>query len=296
MLKRWYIMLLTAFAAILLWCPLSASAAAEVEIYDTGSRLTDKEYKECMERLHQAADKTGMNIGIILGTDSLSDPGIESMADTTYDSRFGEGTDGILYYMDLKGYSPYDYISTSGMAQFYYTNSDSNNRINVIFDLLDDYLYPVGSEDVSGAIQQFAYEVEYYYNEGVPDKYYYYDSVYDKYFYLDANGNVRSSSRKPYINWVLVLLSAFISFGVGIVAALIMFLVVKSRYKFKSSLTPTSYVNKRAVDYVEQYDHFVRTYTTKRCIETDSGGGGHIGGGGGGGHSSGGHGGGGHHR
>lgn len=297
MLKKWYALLLTGFIALLLCCPLPASAArAEVRIYDEGDRLTQEEYDSCMDRLRQAADKTGMNIGIVLGTAARSEYTVASLADSTYDQLFGHGTDGLLYYMDLRGYSPaHDYISTSGMGQFYYTNSDNHNRIEMIFDTLDAYLKPAGSEDVWGALMQFADEVEYYYGEGIPERYYYYDDEYQRYYYLDDFGNVQSSARKPYIDWGGVVLATFGAMIAGLLAAIITFAVVVSRYKFKYSLSPTTYVNQKQVEYRNQYDHFVRTHTSR--IHIDSGGGsGGGGGGGGGGFSSGGHGGGGHTR
>ncbi|MDE5564948.1 MAG: hypothetical protein K2I93_07310, partial [Oscillospiraceae bacterium] len=155
--------------------------------------------------------------------------------------------------------------------------------------------YPVGSEDVYGAVLRFAELTEYYYDKGVPDKYYYYDTAYGKYYHVDTQGTIVATSRKPYIDWGEVILVEFMALVVGIIAALIVFLAVKSRYKFKSSLSPTTYVNKKMVQFNQQYDRFVRTYTKKVYIDSSSGGS-HGGGGHGGGHSSGGHGGGGHHR
>lgn len=299
MVKKWYALLLTAFAALLLCCPLPASAAsrAEVRIYDEGEKLSQEEFDSIQNRLKQAADKTGMNIGIVLGTAQRSEYTVQGLADSTYDQFFGHGTDGLLYYMDVKGYSPaHDYISTSGMGQFYYTNSDRDNRIEVIFNTLDAYLKPAGSEDVWGALMQFADEVEYFYDEGVPERYYYYDSEYRMYYYLDDFGNVKSSARKPYIDWGGVILTALAAMAMGLLAAVITFIVVLSRYRFKYSLSPTTYVNQKQVEYRDQYDHFVRTHTSRVHIDSGGGGGGGHGGGGGGGFSSGGHGGGGHTR
>lgn len=87
---------------------------------------------------------------------------------------------------------------------------------------------------------------------------------------------------------------AFGGLVIGLIAALITFFAVKSHYKFKSALSPTTYINRKNLVFHNQYDHFVREYTTKVKIESSSGGGG--GSRGGGGRSSGGHGGGGRHR
>lgn len=295
MKNRIAIFLLTCMLTLLVLCPAAVSAAGpRVLIYDEGDFLDDAQEAECTNRLQQAADMTGMNIAVVLGTQERSDTTIEALAKETYLELFGENSDGLLYYMDLKGHDPYDQIVTRGMAQFYYTNSDSNNRIQAIFDSLDTYLYPVGHEDIAGALNQFAEELEYYYKAGVPDKYYYYDDQYRMYYSLDENGNVRTTSHKPYKDWdALIGMTALAGFC-GIFAALITFFAIKSHYKFKYSLSPTTYVNKKTVQFYNQYDNFVRSHTSK--VPLDSGGGRSGGGGGGGGHSSGGFGGGGHHR
>ncbi len=292
MLKRYGILLLTGLV-MLLGYPLHVSAASVgAVLYDESGVLNETEYTECLNRLEQAADYTNMNIAVVLGKENRTDNMIEAAADSSYDTLFGKDTNGLLYYMDLKGYESYDYISTSGMGQFYYTNADDNNRVEAIFDDLDSYLYPVGSEDVQGAVLRFAELTEYYYDLGVPDNYYYYDDEYGKYYHLDEYHNITATSRKPYIEWSEVVMVVFGALFIGIVAAVIVFFAVKARYRFKVSLSPTTYVNKKMVQFNQQHDRFVRTYTKKVHIES---GGGH-GGGGGGGHSSGGHGGGGHHR
>lgn len=275
---------------MLLGCGLSVSAA-EAVLWEERTFLDEDEHDECLKRLQEAADATGMNVAVVLGSQNRSDASIETLASSTYDELFGKSTDGLLYYMDLSGVNPYDYIDTSGFGQFYYTNSDDNNRIDAMFEALDLYLYPVGSEDVHGAVLEFADLVEYYYYAGIPDRYYVYDDAYGCYFYVE-NGEILKSSTKPYIDWELVAFMGICGFGVGILAAVITFFAVKSRYQFKSSLSPTAYVNRKNVQYHQQYDNFIRTYTTKVKIESSSGGGGSHGGG----HSSGGHGGGGHHR
>lgn len=272
---------------------LPASAASEVMIYDEGNRLSAEEFTECENRLKQAADYTGLNICVVLGTDYRTDTTIESVCKTTYAKLYGAKTDGLSYYMDLKGNEPYDYIATSGLAQFYYTNSNYNNRIELMFDTLDDYLYPVGSENVYDAVIQFAELVEYYHDEGIPDQYYVYDDEFHEYYHVE-DGRVITTQRKPYIRWGTVILTTFFVGMFGLLAALITFFAVRSRYRFKTSLSPTNYVNRKNVVYREQFDNFIRTSTSRTYIDTSSGSG--SGGGGGGGSSSGGFGGGGHHR
>ena len=294
-LQHYAVMLLTVLTMLLALPVLSASAAAEVKVYDEGERLSATELTEVENRLRQAADYTGMNIAVIMGIQNRSDITIESVCKTTYTQLYGAKTDGLIYYMDLKGVNPYDYIATSGMGQFYYTNSSMNNRIDEIYDALDDYLYPVGSENVYEAVLKFAELVEYYYDAGIPEHYYVYDDELHEYYHVEDN-TVVTTNVKPYIDPMAIILCMLAAGFTGLLAALITFFAVKMRYRFKTSLNPTSYVNRKDVQYREQYDHFVRTSTSRVRIESDSGGRSSGGGGGGGGHSSGGFGGGGHHR
>lgn len=297
MTRSIYRSLLTLLAVLgLLLCMqhLTAAAASEVTLYDEGNRLSPSEFTECENRLKQAADATGMNICVVLGTQYRSDLTIESVCKTTYTTLYGKKTDGLCYYMDLKGENPYDYIATSGLGQFYYTNSSRNNRVNLMFDELDDYLYPVGSENVPGAVGRFAELVEYYYEHGIPDDYYVYDDEYREYYHVE-DGRVITTKHKPYIDWFAVIVCTMFAGMFGLLAAIITFVAVKVRYRFKRQLSPTNYVNRKTVNYREQFDNFVRTNTSRVYIDTSSGSGG-GGGGGSFGHSSGGFGGGGHHR
>ncbi|MCR4644262.1 MAG: hypothetical protein K5695_02500 [Oscillospiraceae bacterium] len=297
MKKKLLCLLLPLFMLLPLLCPFTVqAAAAKAVIYDESGRL-GKDYDACLSRLQKAAKKTNMNVAVIIGTEGRTDITIESIAVNSYDELFGKNTDGLLYYMDLKGSAPYDYITTSGMANFFYTNSDQDDRINAMFDALDPYLYPVGSEDVPGAIGKFAEEVEYYFDAGIPEHYYYYDDETRLYYTMGSDGNVVTSSGKPYRDTSVMLMITFMFTVVGLFVALIIFFAVKSRYKFKYSISPTNYVNRKNVEFYSQYDNFVHTHTSKVPLNSDSGSG-HRSGGShhSGGHSHGGHGGGGHHR
>ena len=273
---------------------LLTASAAEARLFDEGGRLAPSEQSECETRLQQAADHTGMNVAVILGVNDRADLTIESICRETYSELFGERSDGLIYYIDLKGYEPYDYIATSGMGQFYYTNSRASDRIYDMFNELDDYLYPKGSENAYGAVMAFADLVEYYYQAGIPDHYYVYDDLDRTYLHLE-NGSLVATSTKPYRDPHLIAVGVFFGFFIGFIAAFITYAAVKNRYKFKYELSPTTYVNRKNVDYIQQYDNFTHTSTSRVHIESSSGGrsGGYSGGGG---HSHGGFGGGGHHR
>lgn len=284
--------LMTVFFTMLFGCVLPAHGADAV-LYDEKGVLSEEEYEQCYARIRAVSEETGLNVGVLLGGDARSDSVIETLADTYYDECFGAHTDGLLYYMDLSAQSsPYDYISTSGMGQFYFTNGGMSNRIDDMFSDLKPYLYPIGSEDVVGALDKFSSLVVYYREMGVPSGYYVYDDVYECYFVAE-NGEVVRRSTRP-ANLTGGIIGGFWGFLFGTIIAVVFFLITINRYRFKTSLEPTAYANKKDLQIHHQYDNFVRTHTTRTRIETSSGGSG--GGSGGGGHSSGGHGGGGSHR
>ncbi len=290
MIKKIWTILLTGMA-MLLGCTLHASAA-NVRIYDEANRLPEDDYNTCLAYLQDASDQTGMNIAVVLGKQVRSEYAIKSLADATYDEMFGKNTDGLLYYMDLSGVEhPYDYISTSGMGQFYYSDGDMDNRIDQIFDDVFPYL-PAGSENVVKAIEVLSEDVVYFYEIGITDNYYVYDDVYEQYFYVE-DGQMQASNHRPYVDLAAILTMGVGGFFIGLIIAVIVFFCVQSHYKFKASLSPMTYVNRKTLTFNRQTDDFVRTYTTRVRIQSSSGGGSR---GGGGGRSSGGHGGGGRHR
>lgn len=265
----------------------------DVFLYDEAGRLTKEEYDRCVKELQDAADRTGMNVGMVIGNVERSEYTIESLAVETYDQMFGETTDGLLYYMDLSSAAhPYDYITTCGMGQFYYTNSVEDNRIDAIFDAVFPYLYPKGLEDVPGAVEEFAEQVVEWYDTGIPDNYYVYDDYYEEYYYVEY-GEILSSYNVPYVDWGELFTIGSACFVFGHIVAVIVFLCTKSHYNFKTSLSPTAYANRKNLVFHNQYDRFVREHTTRTKIESSSSGGG---GRSGGGRSSRGHGGGGRHR
>lgn len=294
-MKKYIIALLTIFI-MLLHTPVLCAFAGELQIFDEGNRLSEEEFSECYERLQQAADLTNMNVVVILGKDYRSDITIESMADSTYDQLYPKASDGVCLYLDLSGVAhPYDYISTSGMGQFYYTNSSKSNRIEQMHYAIDKYLYPVGMEDVSGALHEFAVQLENYYDVGIPEEYYYYDDEYHKYYHVE-NGEIIETARKPYHDVERLWLGGILGLLTGIMIACFTKGSIKAKYRFIYTLSPTRYLNKKTVQYTQQSDRFIRERTTKTHIPSDSGsrsGGGYSSSGG---HSSGGHGGGGHHR
>ncbi len=295
-MKKYLIVLLTVLL-MMLNLPVCTASAAEIQLYDEGSRLSTEEFVQAAERLNEAAEHTGMNVVVILGSERRSDTTIETAADSTYDQLYGQKTDGICIYIDVSSNAhPYDYISTSGLGQFYYTNSSESNRVDSMLYAVEKYLYPAGSEDVFGAVMAFADQIENYYEIGIPDRYWVYDDLYHEYYHVE-NGQIITTSSKPYLDTGKLVLGGIIGFGIGLIAMLITNASIRAKYKFIYEISPTTYLNKKTVRYTEQSDRFIRERTTKTHVSSSSSGG-RSGGShhSGGGHSHGGHGGGGHHR
>jgi uncharacterized membrane protein YgcG len=148
-------------------------------------------------------------------------------------------------------------------------------------------------EDVTGALNEFADQLETYYKLGIPDDYYVYDDVYHKYYHVE-NGEIIETSRKPYHNRERLILGGIMGLLIGLFISLIVKTSVKAKYKFIYEISPTNYVNKKTVQYIQQSDTFIGERTTKTHINSSGGkSGSHHSSGG---HSHAGHGGGGHHR
>lgn len=220
-----------------------------------------------------------------------SDYDIECFADDYYDEIYGEDTDGVFYYMDVSGRSPScDRISTSGKAVLLYQKNIDN-----IFYRLDNYLPPSGqtvyAENIENAVEEFLTALEDYGNNSPSSMSYYHDESSGKYMFM-KNGEFVVSKHKPMIYNVFLMAICVVA---GLIVAVAVYFITKSRYKFKKSQNSAVYVKNEKTVFRRSTDTFIRTYTTKQKIETNSGSGGRSGGGGGHSHS-GGHGGGSHHR
>lgn len=258
---------------------------------DTG----DEKLAAADQKIRDTAETLQMYVAVVIvgsETSFSSDSAVTRFADDTYDELFnvdhGVNTDGVLLLINNS--TQYDYISTCGMGQFYYTNA-KDNRVDQILETMHGDLV---AGDYPAVVDSFCQQLVQYKNEGVPKGYYTYDAGTETYMYLDENGRIVESDRLPY-NWTKGILISLVG---GAAVGLIAFVCIKSRYKFKASAAPTNYVCGNQTKLQVQTDTFLREYTTKTKIESSSGGGGGRSGGGSSHHSSGGssHGGGGRHR
>lgn len=237
--------------------------------------------------VQETAKELEMNILIYIAGKSdsnLSQDDTERFADSAYDEIYGENTDGIFYYMDLSERKPmYDYISTSGKAILCYQKNMDN-----IFSRMDSYLPSSGqtanAEDVEKAVYAFLDALKDYSNYKPSSLEYYHDESTGLYVFM-KDGEFVVSEHKPVI-YNIILMIVFLV--IGAVVAVITYFAIAHHYKFKKSQNPVIYAQNENTIFRRSTDDFIRTYTTKQKIETNSGGGGFSGGGGchgGGGHS-----------
>ena len=170
--------------------------------------------------------------------------------------------------------------------------------MGIMIQDVEEYL-PRGEEDLPSAIHIFCSDLKYYADKGVPtDKYYTYNKDTGKYLIMQ-DGQVQEVSKLPeeypaIPSWGTIVILAVL---IGVIAFGISVLSIRNRYKFKAAGSLQNYLVANDVQYLQRSDQYLRTYTSRTKISSESSGGG--GGGGGSSHSSssgGSHGGGGGHR
>lgn len=262
-------------------------------LLDDRNLFSDTQRQELDEMIQEKSRELEMNILIYVNGTYRSDYDTKEFCDYTYESIFAPDTDGLMYYLDLSSKTPaYDYISTSGKAILFYEGNRNN-----IFNHMDLYLPSSGSsyesDQIYRAVEEFLNQLSVYANNRSTS--YYHDESKGTYIYYKGD-KLYVTTKKPLI---LLLPIWFASAIIGLVTALITFLISKGHYKFKPKTNPSVYLSRDSVNFTQRSDSHIRTYQSRTRISSSSGGGGggsHRSGGGGGHHSSGSHGGGGHHR
>ena len=259
-------------------------------LFDEKGLFSEQQNNELCQKIQQTAKELEMNILIYVNGTSRSDDATKPFCDDTYDNWFGNDTDGLMYYLDLSGKVPaYDYISTSGKAILLY----EENR-DIIFNHMDNYLpasgHTIEPDQIYKAIEEFLDQLSVYAKKGSSGSSYYHDKNKGTYIYY-KNGELFITHKKPLIIWVRIWIVSII---IGLLTALISFLVSKGSYTFKTKPNPSIYLSKDTVNFIKNTDNHIRTYQTRSKIVSNSSGGGHRSGGSH--HSGGSHGGGGHHR
>lgn len=297
-------------AGMLHSAPQAASAERVFEdckeacgLYDLEDVIPDQEEDALHAEITALSNELDIYVAVVIaGTETIwenaGDSTIQSMADEFYDELFNPqsdvDTDGILLLINDVTY--YDYLSTSGAAQLYFTNSEADDRV---YDLLGALSPDLKAGDYAGAVSLFCDLARSCWEQGIPSGYYVYDDDRGQYGY-EAEGALCWSESLPF-RYLYSWTGNFLRWTIlGAIVAVICYFMIKRHYRFKTAPNPTSYVCQNKTEFRARTDTFLRTHTSKTRINTNSGGGGGGGSRGGGrSHSSSGghsHGGGGRHR
>lgn len=253
----------------------AAKTSASVAIGDFDNRLTDKQENELRSLMQAAAEKTGLNIGIVITGD------LDSRSDEGFTRAFGLSAFGDSDWVVLMLFNSYDRPEYKRYTDVISRNRKADDRLKRYGGQMLDNIYDV--------LEHNAYKD--YSNEDIYHLFNYYGAC--KVFVSDVK-KLGSDSLATQL-WVFVeyhmgqvLLGAVIA---SIITVIIVTSTVKG-YKKVKPISASNYIDQSRTRITRQVDQFVREYTTSVSISSSHSGG-HSGGGGGGGHHSSSH---GHHR
>lgn len=238
---------------------------------------------ELDELIQDTAEEIEMNVIVYLSGSSgyyRTDGDIDDYAAKRYDDICGKDTDGVFLYLDICGKSPaYDLLSCSGKAGIIY-GRDVVSIIETANSNLPPSGHSISENQLDSAIETFCYTIQSRYENYKPNSFRWeHDKYTGKYFYY-KNGEFYVTKKAPPVLRLIILGVASV---IGAAIAIICYYAIRSKYKFKTSANPGIYVAHGETHFTEQSDTFIRSYVTKRKIESSS-----SSGGGGGGRSSGG--------
>ncbi len=263
-ISQLFVFLLVLFAGLCM--TISTHAAITVKIYDQATVLTADELSTAQNVLEEVADKTELKIGILLDSSSRTEYGTQMVAKSTFDATFGEGTNGVLLYIDLSAdtlANAYHYVYGSGSGQFYFTYEDgeSPTRADTLINAMCVSLYPRKFSLFDTMFEDIASTILALYEKGSPEGYVIYDS--DNAVYYSMIGNTLTmTSTNPYGTsylWIVVLVCS----GIGLFIAIVYYGITTSRYAFKSDLYPPTSTAHRKLQFTKQFDELVEETTTK---------------------------------
>lgn len=212
-------------------------------IVDDAKLLSQTEKLELNKRVEKIREKYNMDAVIVTSND-LGGKSPRDYADDYYDYN-GYGLDnnksGLLLLIDM--YDRNIWISTTGDAIRYFTDSRINSIINDVGNYLSDKRY-------FDACNVFLDEVEHYIELGIPK---------DQYNYSENDSRLK-----------VVL----IALAVSLIASTVVCIVVVNSYKNTKSVSSRNYVDNNSIVFTKRRDIFVNTFTTRTKIERDNSSGG----------------------
>lgn len=256
-------------AMIMVFCtPLFVFAAGQTELRDDANLFTSEEMTELQSQLDALAEKTGWVAVIYTNNEGKTEDDIKPFANRYYADKYGKTTAGVMLTIDMSGRA-IDF-RTKGDAMQYF----SDNRVN---ELLDDVQYEMKQGNYYGAAQSFIRYADQDFDAGIPVG--------------ESNENIDMQEKED--NKLLYVVKHFGIFiaGGSIVIAVIIVVIVKSRYKHNGKAGTYDLRKNSKTMLTDKQDIFLTKHVSVTRIQHDSGGSGGSSGGsssGGGGSSGGG--------
>jgi len=213
--------------------------ADKVLVYDGANLFTEEERLTLEKEANNLSNEYNMDIVIVTTNDAEGKTSRE-YADDFFDySGFGVGEDrdGILFLIDMDNREVY--ISTSGIAIRYLTDYRIEKILDKVFDegLLDG--------DYFGATMAFINGARTYLEAGIP------------------KGQYNEPESKPK---EITAFDIVISIAGGLIASLIFYFTVKSRYKTPRTYGGFSFSNNSIVNFMPTEDRLISSFVTHRVI------------------------------
>lgn len=226
--------------------PVYAETAGNVT--DGAELLTDTEESALSESISALEEKTGWDI-FAVSTAYAEGKSAEAYADDFFDMNTEETASGVVLLIDMDNREVY--ISTCGEAICYLTDS----RIEA---LLDDCYSEVVDEEYFDCFETMLYDVEYYYDKGIPEGQYTYDT---------ETGEVVRHRELTVTEIAAVFVAA-------IVAGAAFFAITVGKYRLKFGTDKYDFHKNGHVKITHRQDHLVNVTHSQHRIESSSSGGG----------------------
>ncbi len=231
------IIILIASLTMLLMIPISAFASDyhtyASRLVDNQDALSTSEFTELYELLDETAQKSGVNVGVILADTYMDGMGEAGFTEQFMYDSFGYDSNSIVLMLVTAGSGKVDQISMCGEADDRYRSSRDN-----IFDRVYIGLDSGSGDNYPAAIREFCDYLSSHH--GSTD------------FGIDINlGNI-----------VGIVIAIFISVAVinGMAAG----------YKKKTPVSARAYIDGNSMHFTQKSDTFVREYTTSHRVSSSS--------------------------
>lgn len=270
-LKRPFLLLLTVLLIISSLCP--AIFASEQRVYDEANLLSTNDIAKLEETIVSLKNTYKLDI-VIVTTNDTQGKTATTYADDFYDQNgFGyNGTyDGILLLIDMGGREVA--ISTDGEMLRYFTDE----RISMMLDGVTLYL---GDGKYYEAANRFLKDVQNFMEVGIPANQYTVDGEFEYTPNLLPDKPFTNKYGDPLTAENILLSVVACAILSGIIALIVRACIIHS-YKHPRFTVPQTRPDDLSVHYNQREDHYIRSFTNRVRVSSDSS----HGGGGGGGHS-----------